>query len=411
MPDTTKNTPPNKSDELLPPAIEDPGAPRETVRFIELPLLVNKLSGGPRTDEPPLKLPANPLQKVEAVHRRIAAIPEVGGRDSEEQLIHGKNDPGTTTPGDIELSQVISEKTQGTRTLQIVIPSKSAISSTAMIVGEFRIKDNQLTFRWNDDVAKRHLRSDPERERANAGRRLVSDLVRDSVIRLQFEKDDDWYLLLRDPKPVSTAIQLQSGVWNQSLKRFITTSTWTTKDLADCDWDLVVTDWTIVSSLNGSRRALFGFKRSDHGKAGPALSDDLIQGELSFNVSISKEKLVAQFDLSDTLEKLKNNATSQLNETEKKLETVVAAIERNDKTPLDEKSKESIDHLRDQLKKLENERVQYVREVQEAKLKERKYMHFEKPAQAFLHVGIGLRLSNGKVIEIARIGQRWKPAP
>jgi hypothetical protein len=218
------------------------------------------------------------------------------------------------------------------------------------------------------------------------------------------------YVVFRDPKPRTEpeGTSLKTGPGVQSSKVRTTDFTWAdANSLEDSDWDLVIMDWRVVSPLDAGKEPTL-FASMNPGSPEKSVKCDIIKGELSFSLDVAKEKLTAGFhrhvDIAakksgEKMRQVKlgtdhNNLTKEFNVFQRSLDR--------------EKNKDAANKLRLQLEE-RNSSLKNV-EQEQAKIKKRLdlYQQYQNLNQGYLYVGIGLRLSNGKVIEIARLGPRWK---
>lgn len=395
--------PPEGNTDPLPKAVDLPSA-EQTVWFRELPAVGGSLI---QSDAPAKDMTINFDQRIgppiEVLQRKIAT-----NRNSRKETPAGDVSDNearkkTKAENNSELDQLINAEQNE---LNILIPSK-ALFADAENIATISIDERRLTFRWDGHGASRSRRSDLTQNTVITGPRQLADLVRDAAIEFNLNGKGTRHLLMRDPKPRTERVSLKAGAWTESSKSKWIDIQWVedAKNLADCEWDLVVTDWRIVSALKGKDLVTFASVKSKD--PNNELKQTILEEGLSFGLLITKDRLTARFRFDDDLSKKMDDLKTQQKDSMTKLEALAKEISKLQKSIADEKNEDERKSLQQRLKELTDLQKNDEHEYEKRRMKLSLYNHYQHPDRAFLDVGIGLRLSNGKVIEIARLGPRW----
>lgn len=381
-----------KAAELIPkpkvaPQIE------KLVRFFEqLPEIdAQRIQEKKESEVKSIQLPERISSPYEIIHQKIAT-------SEDSKKVRRLNDA-------TELNQLIVGKPPE---LQIAIPTGpgGALASDPE-VATIRFDGTSMSFCWNKAVVSQ---------------RGFETIVRDAAIELGLNGKKSCYVLLRDPKPrtVTEGISLKAGPGGQSSKVRPIDFTWAdAKSLEDCQWDLVIMDWRIESTLAGKTVA-FASDTPSVPRAKVAydvitrqLINDPMKGELVFTLSIAKEKLTTTIHYRGEITGQRSRIRAEglidsLSKQKGRLDNEIGLFRRSPKSKQDEfaagKLNLELETKKSSVKSIEQEQAKIKRKLD-------LYQQYQILDQGYLDVGIGLRLSNGKVIEIARLGPRWKPDP
>jgi hypothetical protein len=295
--------------------------------------------------------------------------------------------------------------------LRIETASVSAIGGTIPVATIRLLDGTSFSFRWDHGLDQSSQKDE------------LTEAVRDFVLKVKSNEGDEDYLLLRDPKPHSSNQPFdlkndKSRQLDHSQKRSRTFS-WADQKraLIGTKWKIGIRRWRIANRLtkDGPERIMAA---GDLGKGElkDAIEAPIGSGDVHLSIRISHDEknciqVILQFDSSSTIA---HNATKNRLFRDYAIKEPKSS-ENSPMSPLE---------IHKYLKKIEAdlqgnmEQFNQVtissgdlRELRNIVSKEILYNFMDKSEISELSVVIGLRLDDGTIIDIARIGTFANPEP
>ena len=329
-----------------------------------------------------LELPDRIHGSCELIHKQIASEPD------SRKVNHGG-----------QRLDLIQTRDEMEGTLTISTPP-SLLKTDDTEVATFTINGNLLKFRWNSAVVNQARLAEP---------------IRDAAFKFDLKGRGDCYVLFRSPKLRTERVglkRIEDAPKNGANSNTHVVDWADARTLENCKWDVVIIDWRIRSSLKDQALTHFASEK-------PIKNSNVkcsVLNELEFQLKLNKNKLIAQFFPKKDLEKnfqeaqeRRKDFEAEQTELRKSLDKLKESLDQEDEDGGKEKKKksESRKSLQDR-RDGDEKRLKFVDDMlKDLARKIPLYDHWLNSDRMVLDVGIGLRLSDGDVVEINRLGPRW----